>query len=162
MLGSGLTATAAKDTPKESLLGLETKSQEPITITSDSAELNNQQYTAIYRGNVVVKRGDVTLYGDEIKSWFDKETKQITQIEARGRVRLMQADLVITAEVGTYYDQQQKIVLSGQPVCQKGGNVLEGSSITYFMADGKIMVEDAKSILKPKTTAKVETPQPKL
>ncbi len=147
----------AKAASPENLLSLDTQNQETITITSDRAELSNKEYTAIYRDNVVVKRGDVTLYSAEIKTWFDNDSKRIKQIKATGGVKLVQADIIITAEAATYYEEQQKIVLTGKPMCKKGANVLTGSDITYFMDTGKIVVQDAKSTLQPKTDLKANS-----
>jgi lipopolysaccharide export system protein LptA len=146
--------------PPDNLLGVDAQSQQPITITSNRAELDNKQHTAVHRGNVVVKRGELTLYSNEIKAWFDGETKRIKQIDARGGVRLVHLNRVITAEAGAYFDEQQKIVLTGNPVCQEGDNVLAGSRITYFMNEDRIVVEDAKSILQPGNTSDGETQKP--
>lgn len=157
ILGGGLADLQAEENPTNDLLGLDTKSQQTISISSDRAELDNKQHTAVHRGNVVVKRGDVTLYSNEIESWFDEESKRIKRIEARGEVKLVQADITITAERATYFDQQQKVVLSGKPVCKKGDNVLTGSQITYFMDTGRIVVEDAKSTIAPKPALKTKT-----
>ncbi len=155
LLGSAFVLSPkANAASPEGLLSIDTQSQEPITITSDKAELDNQEHTAIYRDNVVVTRGDVTLYSDEIKTWFDDQSKRIKQIKATGGVRLVQADVVITAAAATYFDKEQKIVLTGKPMCKKGDNVLTGSGITYFLDTGKIVVENAKSTLQPKTDLK--------
>jgi lipopolysaccharide export system protein LptA len=157
MLQSGQAFSESEAAPTNNLLNINMKGPQPITITSDRAALDNKSHTAVHTGNVVIKRGDLTLYSDEITTWFDKDAKRIDKIEATGRVKLLHLNRIITAETGTYLDQEQKIILTGNPVCKEGDNMLTGSCITYFIAEDKIVVDDAKSILHPQAEKHAET-----
>ncbi len=136
------------------LLDLKVEKQSPITITSDSVELDNKQQTAVHKGNVVVKQGEITIYCDTITTSFDKKEKRIKPINAKGNIRMVHLDRTITAEAAIYYDQEKKIILTGNPVCTEHGNVLSGSRIIYLMNDDKIIVENAKSVLQTKSVPK--------
>jgi len=133
------------------LLGLSRQTQAPITITSEKAEFDNKQHMATYTGNVVVKRGDMTLYATHIKAWFDPVVRRIQKITAQGQLKIVQGDRVITAAQGTYFAEGQKIVLTGKPVSQQGDNMVQGSRMTYFLDEDRIVVEEARTVLHPKS-----------
>jgi lipopolysaccharide export system protein LptA len=162
MLWGGMALSQIEAAAPENLLNIDTKTKQPITITSDSAVLDNKQHIAIHTGNVVVKWGEVTLYSDEITTWFDEKAKHIIKIEARGAVKMVHLNRTLTSEAGTYFDREQKLVLTGNPVCTEDENILTGSRITYFMREDKIVVENAKSVLHPPADTEEKTNKPEL
>ena len=134
----------------------------PIIVTAKSLVADNKKKTAIYRKDVVVKKGDITLYADEVEIKFapgkekaDPGNKQepfqasgkVDTIEARGGVKIIQQDKTVTAKEAVYYNAQEKIVFTGSPRVWQGDNVLSGNRISYDIKGDTFQVDDAKTVL---------------
>jgi lipopolysaccharide assembly outer membrane protein LptD (OstA) len=52
-----------------------TASRAPIDITSDMVEADQKQNTVTFKGNVVAKQEDVTLYANTLLIIYDADTK---------------------------------------------------------------------------------------
>lgn len=127
---------AAKVRPKENQAG-----EIKILITADQVEFDPQDERATYTGKVTVTQDDTSLYADRIEVRFIGKGKDIDLIKAYGNIRIVQGDRVITAEEGTYYHQERKVVLTGSPVTRQGVNCISGDKIVYFWNEGKALVE---------------------
>jgi len=61
-----------------------------------------------------------------------------------------------TAEQATYYQAQEKVVLTGKPVVKQGNDFVEGSSITLLLRENRSIVKGskgkkAKAVLTPRS-----------
>jgi len=133
----------------------------PIIITARSLIADNKKKEVTYKKDVVVKKGDLTLYADTVvihlkpsekgagqdKDGVLKGSGRIETIEAVGGVKIVQEDKTATAGKAVYYSEGDKIVLTGKPRVWQGGNVLDGSKITYNLKDDTVSVEDANTVL---------------
>lgn len=130
---------------------------EPIVITSKTLINDSKAKTATFEGNVVAKRGEVTLYAGKMIVYYEDEQKggSIKMIEAIGNVKLVKADRVITSHKATYYPEpEERVVFTGEPRATEGKNLVTGEKITYFMKDDRSLVEKSKVYLKEKKTEK--------
>lgn len=130
---------------------------EPIIITSKTLINDSKAKTATFEGNVVAKRGEVTLYADKMIVYYEDEQKggNIKMIEAIGDVKLIKADRVITSHKATYLpDPEERVIFTGEPRATEGKNLVTGEKITYFMKDDRSLVEKSKVYLKEKKTGK--------
>lgn len=138
------------------------KEQLPTVVTAKGLVADNRKRTVTYNTDVVVKRGDVTLYADEVVIRLSAEKKTggkpgageffsgtggVETIEARGGVKIVQGDKTATADVAVYDASEEKIILKGNPRVWQGPSVLTGSSISFDVAEDTITVEDAKTVL---------------
>jgi len=139
----------AVTTKSPALLEFSGNEEEPITINSKRAEFDNKRQVGIYSGEVVVKRGDTTLYADKIEVKLDPKTKRIMEIAAEGRVRIIQKDRELTAQHAAYFEVEKKLVLTGNPKTHQGENTINGSRMTYFWTEDRIVVEEARSVFYP-------------
>ncbi|MCS7164550.1 MAG: lipopolysaccharide transport periplasmic protein LptA [Thermodesulfovibrio sp.] len=133
------------------------ESSEPIIITSKSLVNDSKAKTATFEGNVVAKKGEVTLYASKMIVYYEDEQKggNIKMIEAIGNVKLVRSDRVITSHKATYYPEPEEVVVfTGQPRATDGKNLVTGEKITYFMKDDRSLVEKSKVYLKEKRTEK--------
>lgn len=143
----------------------------PIVVTARTLVADNKKKTAVYKTGVVVKKGDMTLYADEVtvrlkekepgkgpgSAAKDKPAKgesdimqgagKIDTIEARGSVKIIQQDKTATSDEATYYSASDKIVLTGKPRVWQGDNVITGNIITYNVKDDTFVVDEANTIL---------------
>ena len=121
----------------------------PVVITARQAEFNNKERKAVYKGSVKVVRGKSIMYSDQLEAFWDRDGKQLDHIVATGNVVVLQEGKKITAEKGVYYEAQQKVVLTGNPVSREGENMVKGSRMTYFFNEERVVVENAVSELHP-------------
>ncbi len=136
----------------------------PIVVTARSLFADNKKKVAVYKGGVVVKKGDVTMYAREVtirlKAQGDKTAKtapasadvlggsgKIDTIEAEGGVKIIEQDKTATGERAVYYSATDSIVLTGSPRVWQGGDVVMGSKITYDIQADTFLVDDADTVL---------------
>jgi lipopolysaccharide export system protein LptA len=127
------------------------QSDSPLKIASDRMEVNQADKTVLFEGHVVVKQDDLTITGKRLKVFSAADPKgppsqsamvdKIDRIEVEGDVTISQKDKVATAERAVYYHQEQKIVLTGQPIVAQGEDRIQGRLITLLLAQGKSIVE---------------------
>ncbi len=130
---------------------------EPIIITSRTLINDSKTKTATFEGNVVAKRGEVTLYANKMIVYYEDEQKggNIKMIEAIGDVKLVKADRVITSHKATYLPEpEERVIFTGEPRATEGKNLVTGEKITYFLKDDRSLVEKSKVYLKEKKTGK--------
>ena len=134
-----------------------TASRAPIDITSDTVEADQKQNTATFKGNVVAKQEDVTLYANTLLIIYDPDTKKLKEIIATGNVKVVQLDRRATGKKATFDQDKNKVVLDGDAVVREGTNVIRGERITFY-------VEEERSIVEPGKGGRVSTsitPPPK-
>ena len=127
------------------------QSDSPLKIASDRMEANQNDKTVLFEGHVVVQQDDLTITGKRLKVYSSEALKdgaaqsamvdKIDRIEMEGDVTISQKDKVATAQRAVYYHQEQKIVLSGQPMVTQGEDRIQGRLITLLLAEGKSIVE---------------------
>ena len=135
--------------------------EQPIRIQADSAELDDKQGVAVYRGDVVITQGTMKVTGD---------TVTITQ-NAQGDVevftsvgkpayyeQLPSADKQIVKAYGLtiqYFAANERIVLIDQAKVVQEGNTFEGEKIVY---DTRRQIVNAGRA----TGTHVSTPRPRI
>jgi len=127
------------------------QSDSPLKIASDRMEANQNDKTVLFEGHVVVQQDDLTITGKRLKVYSVEGLKdsaaqsamvdKIDRIEIEGDVTISQKDKVATAQRAVYYHEEQKIVLSGQPIVTQGEDRIQGRLITLLLAQGKSIVE---------------------
>ncbi|MES1926088.1 hypothetical protein T31B1_12239 [Salinisphaera sp. T31B1] len=124
----------------------------PIRIESNNADLSQQSGTSTYTGNVVLKRGGLTLTGDRLV---------ITRINDRGNVKAVltgspahldkQPDRdgndVVTGHSNQieYVNNQSTVVLRGDAVVKRGGDEVNGQVIRHNLDTERTQAEGGGS-----------------
>jgi len=119
-----------------------TASRAPIDITSDTVEADQKRVT--FKGNVVAKQEDVTLYANALVIVYDQETKKLKEIIATGNVKVVQQDRRATGQKVTFDQDKNKLILDGDAVVREGTNVIRGERITFYVEEGRSVVEPGK------------------
>lgn len=122
----------------------------PITITSHNASYSAQGNTIQFHREVNVKRNDANLSAQELDVFLEKELNKIKKIVATDQVKIIQKDKEITAENGTFFGEEKKIVLTGNPVSRQGENIISGEKIVYYFDSETVEVKKARTILQPR------------
>ena len=112
----------------------------PVNIHADTLEYDNKRNMVAFKGHVVARQGDMVIFADAMNVTYEQKGK-LKQIEARGGVKIIQADRIATGDSITYYNEEQKIVLNGNPRVWQGDNVINGEKITVFIKEERSVVE---------------------
>jgi lipopolysaccharide export system protein LptA len=111
----------------------------PIDITSDTVEADQKKVT--FKGNVIAKQGDVTLYTNSLIVLYDQATKKIKEIRGIGNVKIVQLDRRVTSHQVTFDQDENKVVLEGDVVIREGENIVRGERVVYYINEEKAVVE---------------------
>lgn len=121
-----------------------TASRAPIDITSDTVEADQKTNKVTFKGNVVAKQEDVTLYSNTLVIIYDPDTKKLKEIIAIGNVKVVQLDRRATGQKATFDQDKNKMVLDGDAVVREGTNVVRGERITFYVDEERSVVEPGK------------------
>ena len=119
-------------------------SRAPIDITSDTVEANQKTNSVVFKGNVVAKQEDTTLWANTLTILYDQNTKKIKEIIAVGNVKVVQLEKRATSQKATFDQDKNKVVLDGDAVAREGANVIRGERITYYVEEERSVVEPVK------------------
>lgn len=130
---------------------------ETIIITSNTLINDSKAKTATFDGNVIAKRGDLTLYANKMIVYYEDEQKggNLKMIDAIGNIRLIKGDRTITSHKATYYPEpDEKVIFTGEPRVTEGRNLVTGEKITYYIKDDRALVEKSKVYLQERRIIK--------
>lgn len=73
--------------------------------------------------------------------------RSIRMVEATGRVNIKKADGQATCQKAVYYEEQRKIVLTGEPVAWQNGTRVSGKRIIMFLDEDRSVVEGDSQVI---------------
>jgi lipopolysaccharide export system protein LptA len=128
---------------------------EPIVIKSKTLEVNDKTKVVTFEGDVhadvKAKSDDFAIDCHKILVYYTNQPSQqqdseaettIEKIVAIGEVRIKRGQGgIATAEKAVYYQQDEKIVLTGNPVIKQENDFVEGDRITIFLEENRHVVE---------------------
>lgn len=126
-----------------------------IVVKADSLEIDNKKKIVTFSGNVDAKRDVFTMYCEKMDVYYvnrqpgassDEKTQfQVEKIVALGNVRIIRTGGgLATADKAVYYQAEDKVVLTGNPVVKQGKDSVEGSRITLYLKDNRSVVEGSQ------------------
>jgi len=110
---------------------------QPIEITAERVSADSVRNSVTFEGNVVARQGDVTMYSNRLWAEYSKEAGAIDRIEAEGNVRFVQEGREARAPRATFYNFEQRVVLSGGAELREGENTLLGETVTIFIRENR-------------------------
>ena len=142
-------ATPAKDEKKGGTSAFEFNQKDPIYITADWMEFDQNKSTLTYKGRVVTVQGEMTIRSDTLTADYNSDMKQIKQIVAEGKVNATQGNRVATGDKAVFDDKAKTVTLTGNPIMRQGNSQISGSRVIYFVeqdravaeGDGKVRVQ---------------------
>ena len=128
--------------------------EEPLVIKSNTLEIDNEKKTVTFSGNVDARKDDwimncnkmILFYNEQVgKADTEKEKLRVEKIVAKGSVQIRRTlGGEASAEEATYYQADEKVVLTGKPVVKQGDDFVEGSKITLFLKENRSIVEGSE------------------
>jgi len=119
-------------------------SRGPIDITSDTVEYDQKQNSITFKGNVIAKQEDTTLFAGVMVVHHDPDTKKLKTIVATGNVKIVQLERRATGQKATFDQEENKIILDGDAVVREGENVVRGARVIYYVNEERSIVEGGK------------------
>ena len=124
----------------------------PIVITSDNLTADNAAHTALFERSVVARTKEMTVHADKMLVYSDKDSGDVTRIDASGNVQLIKGNRIVTSRDATYFANEDKVVFTGEPKAVEDGNVITGKKMTYLIHEDRFFVEGSKVFLTKKQT----------
>ncbi|MBB3104689.1 lipopolysaccharide transport periplasmic protein LptA [Azomonas macrocytogenes] len=129
----GLTALLASNC----IMALPEDRKQPIRVQADSAELDDKQGVAVYRGSVVIIQGTMKITGDTVTVTQDSngEVKVFTSVGKPAYYEQKPApDKAIVKAYGLtiqYFADNNRIVLIDDARVEQDGNTFQSEKIVY-------------------------------
>jgi lipopolysaccharide export system protein LptA len=74
-------------------------------------------------------------------------SRSISMVEATGRVKIEKEGGTATCQKAVYYEEGEKIVLTGEPIAWQKGTKVTGKVITMYLAEDRSVVEGESRVL---------------
>lgn len=146
------------------------KATEPVTttVTSERMTVQNKERRAVFEGKVVLTKGDLVVRSDVMVVFYeprDAETGKstptdserggqeevsqmaVSKIEATGRVKIEKKAGTATCRKAVFFQKEQKIVLTGDPVAWERGNRVTGDRIVMFLDQDRTVVDGRSKVI---------------
>jgi lipopolysaccharide export system protein LptA len=126
----------------------------PITITSNTLEIDNNREIVIFTGQVDARQNELIINCQKMLLYYNNPDKEkasgnlnlkIDKIVATGNVKITRPDgAFATAEKAVYYQGDEKVVLTGKPIVKQGNDFVEGTRITLYLKEQRSIVEGSE------------------
>jgi lipopolysaccharide export system protein LptA len=113
---------------------------EPVQVTADRMASNSRTDQIVFAGNVELHRGELYVKADRLEVTQNHETKKVSQMVATGSVFIRRGEQAATAEHATFFEGEQKAVLTGNPHAWEGTTEVWGEEMVFLMAEGSMTV----------------------
>ncbi len=117
-------------------------SDEPISIVSDEleAEVADGKKAFIFKRNVRVVQGDMTLTTDELEAFYPQGSNDPNRLVARGSVVMVQQDKELVCDEAVYDRKEDRLTCAGNAVMTSGADRLSGDRIEFGIESGVVKV----------------------
>jgi lipopolysaccharide export system protein LptA len=121
--------------------GLGVSSDDPIQFEAEALEVREQDRTAIFTGNVVVRQNETVLKTARLTVTYAGENtggaQQVERLEADGSVLVTSGPQTASGDKAVFDTAANTIVVTGNVVLTQGNNVIRGASLTIDIASGQ-------------------------
>lgn len=121
-------------------------SDKPVNIKADSLAVMNSDKYAVFKGNVIVTQGTMTIKADEMRvySFFDEKLKknQFKRIECFGNVDFTSQAKKAKSDEAIYYVTDGVMELTKNVFLQDGGNTIQGQKFVYEIKSGRSSISN--------------------
>ena len=118
----GTLALAQEDSPGFGSISEDSK--EPIEITANQLEFNDESGIAIFEGDVLIIQGDLRLTAEFVEVVYSDDRSKIDSMIAKTNVRLTSGPDKAKSDVADYDLSRGSIILTGNVSILQDGNTL--------------------------------------
>mgnify|MGYP005992730113 CR=1 FL=1 len=120
----------------------------PVEVTADTLDVNQENGSAEFLGNVLVGQGEMRLSAKRVLVIYNQEASGIERMEATGDVVLVSGPDAAQSQRADYTIESGVIVMTGDVLLTQGENALTSNKMTVNLITGTAqMVGRVKTIL---------------
>jgi outer membrane protein assembly factor BamD len=128
----------------------------PIDIVSDTMEGFDKEKMVVFKGSVIAKQDDLYIFTDQIETYMNEESNEISKAYAKGSVKIVKQDRTAAAKEAFFDNTKGEIILKGDVVVFQGQDKVTGNVVTYYINEDKVVVEGepekrARAVLTPRS-----------
>ncbi len=113
-------------------------------ITADELRSDQTTHTSVFTGSVVVTGTNFNMTCEEMTVIFNKAGK-VDNILATGNVVITQPDRITHSGQAQYFSEDDRFVLTDQPVIEQNKNKVAAPIITIFRTNQKMITSGGRS-----------------
>jgi lipopolysaccharide export system protein LptA len=113
---------------------------ESVQVSADRMMSDSRTDQVVFTGNVEARRGDLYVKADRLEVTQDRQSKKMAQMVATGNVFIRKGEQAATAERATFFEKEQKAVLTGNPHAWEGSTEVWGEEMVFLLAEGNMIV----------------------
>lgn len=114
--------------------------EDAVQVTADRMVSDSRTEQIVFSGNVEIHRGDLYVKADRLEVTQHRETNQISQMVAVGNVFIRRGEQAATGERATFFESEQKAILTGNPHAWEGTTEVWGEEMVFLLAEGSMIV----------------------
>lgn len=118
----------------------QTAQDETVQVTADRMVSEARSDQVVFTGNVEARRGDLYVKADRLEIRQDRDTKKMAQMVAIGNVFIRRGEQAATAERATFFETEQRAVLTGNPHAWENNTEVWGEEMVFLLAEGNMIV----------------------
>ena len=121
----------------------EEKKEERIEISAAQMTFKPEENLILYEKKCTLKIKDLILYAQFVYVYLKENMEDMKETIARGKVIIVQDVGEARGKEARYDPDKETIILLGNPVLEdKERGITKGDKLTFFLADGRIFVEN--------------------
>ena len=128
---------------KKGPLGFFTE-KKPVDVVSDTMEGLEKGKIVVFKGHVIAKQGEMSMFCDTLTAYLSEETNEIERAHAEGNVKIVKQERTATCEEAFFDNAKGEIILKRNAVVFSGADKVAGDTVTYFLNDDRVHVQGEK------------------
>ncbi|MEI7591580.1 MAG: LptA/OstA family protein [Deltaproteobacteria bacterium] len=128
--------------------------KEKIQIVADRLEGRYDKKEVLFIGNVLTKQGEKVITCDTLTITYKNATNnkggagtnppdsgELERMDANGDVKFFYGSRMIAGQKAVFYQEEQKLVITGEPIMWDGDDFIRGNRIIFFYESNEGVVE---------------------
>lgn len=116
--------------------GLQTDTTLPVKVTADQLSVNQKDGTAIFKGNVIVTQGTMTLQAATVQVLYAPDHKSIAKMTADGGVQLVAGTDAASSNTAEYLPDTGDLTMVGNVLMTQGASAMSGQTLKIDLKTG--------------------------
>lgn len=115
---------------------MKTDTSQPVDVTADTLDVDQENGSALFRGNVLIIQAEMRLSADSVLVINKADGGGIERLEARGNVLLVSGEDAAEAAEADYTIDNGTVDMRGNVLLTQAGNTLGAQNLSVNLATG--------------------------
>lgn len=116
-----------------------------VQIDADKLRIRQSTQQAEWTGHVRARRGTALITSERLLAFYGQD-QEVSRLEARGNVEVVDADRWARGEKADFDNKTGVLVVTGSPVARQGASIITGTKVTFTVGKELIEVENARTV----------------